>query len=171
MPKDIMIHRPATLKVVDTHLGKSVKAGGHISLGTTILEFKGEKISKDMLPTISLPEDDRFLQIGTNLYLGPSGESDDFINHSCDPNSGVQQQGDKFVLIALTDIKPGEEICFDYSTTMSGEDWTMQCHCRTAQCRRTIGNFEKLPAHLQQKYIALGIAPQHVVKAGTTVNK
>jgi len=42
--------------------------------------------------------------------MGPSGEVDDFFNHSCDPNAGLKITVTKAVLVAIKDISFGQEI-------------------------------------------------------------
>jgi len=37
-----------------------------------------------------------------------------YINHSCNPNAGIRKEGELF---ALKDIKKGQEITYDYSTS------------------------------------------------------
>lgn len=51
-------------------------------------------------------------------------------NHSCDPNV---KSNDKGGLIALRDIKPGEEITIDYAQ-FSTRDWSMKCNCGAKNC-------------------------------------
>lgn len=88
------------------------------------------------MPKLIKPEYDRYIQVGEDKYLGPSGDFDDFINHSCDPNSGIQIKGKKVVLLAIKDIKQNEEITWDYSTTMDEDDWEMDCQCGCLKCRK-----------------------------------
>jgi hypothetical protein len=71
--------------------------------------------------------------------------------------------GDRVAQIALRDIAAGEELTFDYSTTMSGDDWTMACTCGSPLCRGTIAEFTKLPASLRKRYRKLRIVPAYVV--------
>ena len=53
-------------------------------------------------------------QVDEDLYMGPSGEADDYVNHSCDPNSAfLHRNGDHF-LVALKPIAAGTELTFDY---------------------------------------------------------
>lgn len=60
---------------------------------------------------------ERSLQIESEFFLVPHQIEDaDFVNHSCNPNAGVQGQS---MLIAMRDIATGEEICFDYAMTDS----------------------------------------------------
>jgi hypothetical protein len=81
-------------------------------------------------------------------------EDTDYFNHSCDPNSGFKGQ---IFLVALRDIKAGEEITFDYGMTVSesvGSDmvFTMDCMCGSPHCRKKITEQDwKLP-ELQVRY-------------------
>jgi SET domain-containing protein len=59
---------------------------------------------------LNKPEDDRYVQVDKNKYLGPSGDFDDLVNHSCNPNSGLKIKNKKAILIAIKNIKKGEEI-------------------------------------------------------------
>lgn len=73
-----------------------------------------------------------------------------FVNHSCDPNAGVRNNG---VLFALRDINAGEEIFFDYSTTADDVIWNMECKCGSKNCRKIIGDFITLPHERKQFYL------------------
>ena len=84
------------------------------------------------------------------------------MNHSCDPSCWLRITADQFALIALRDIAAGEELTFDYSTTMSGDDWTMPCACASALCRGTVSEFATLNAVTQRRYLELGIVPAYV---------
>ena len=59
------------------------------------------------------------LQIGVNRYLDLD-EPGRLVNHSCDPNAAIREE---LLLVAIRDIQIGEEIRFDYSTTIS-DGWT-----------------------------------------------
>jgi SET domain-containing protein len=105
------------------------------------------------------------LQIGPDLYIGASGGLDDFINHSCDPNAGLQITGTTADLHAIRDIQAGEEIVFDYSTTLDEDDFTMSCLCGAPSCRRTIRDGKYLPHEVWRRYLALGIIPEYVQRS------
>src|SRR5262249_6805006 len=64
---------------------------------------------------------------------------DDFLNHSCEPNLGFVKGS--LTLYALRRIEPGEELVFDYSTTMNEPGWLIRCRCRTLSCRRKIRSY------------------------------
>ena len=105
------------------------------------------------------------LQIGPDLYIGASGNVDDFVNHSCDPNAGLTIDGTTVELHAIRDIAAGEEIFFDYSTTLDEDDFTMSCLCGAPSCRRVIRDGKYLPRETWVRYLRLGIIPEYVRKS------
>jgi hypothetical protein len=101
------------------------------------------------------------LQIGPDLYIGESGQADDFVNHSCQPNAGMRIEATDVRLVAIRDIATGEQITFDYSTTMDEDDFEFDCLCGSPVCRGRVGDFKHLPASLRQHYDQLGIVPKY----------
>lgn len=76
-------------------------------------------------------------------------EGDDFFNHSCDPNLGIRGQ---IMVVAMRDIKPGEELAYDYAMVDSDPEDSFKCNCRAENCRgKFTGNDWKKP-ELQKKY-------------------
>ena len=141
--------------------GRAVFADRNISKGETVLVFKGELLhNADIVP--GSYEEEHSIQIGPDLYLGPSGELDDFVNHSCNPNAGLKMIEGKLVLVALKKIKKRDEICFDYSTSMEEDRWEMECSCGSRNCRKVIRDFKHLPKKTRQKYFRLGIVPEFI---------
>lgn len=134
--------------VAQCALGRGLFAGQDFAPGDEIIRFSG--------PLITLAEalakgDEQGnpLQVGDELYLDiePPGM---LANHSCEPNAGIIKDR---VLIALRPILAGEEVRYDYSTTMWEGIWTMRCSCGASQCRGVIGDFPELPAELRAKYL------------------
>lgn len=153
-----------SLILTQSKLGKAVLANKNFKIGEEIIEFRGQPMKREELPKLVTLEDDRYIQVGKNKYLGPSGGYDDFFNHSCNPNSGIKIVGKKVTLIAIKDIKKNEEITWDYSTTMDEDDWEMDCSCKSKNCRKKITDFKYLPKPIQQKYRALKIVPKYILK-------
>ena len=85
-----------------------------------------------------------------------------FVNHSCDPNAGIRNDEN---MVALRDIAAGEEVRFDYSTTMEEQSFTMQCLCGLPQCRHVIKDFSTLPQHLKERYLDLRIVMNFIQDA------
>lgn len=128
--------------------GRGVFAGRAFHAGEEVLEFFGERRDVSAFPDLT-----HALQVGPREFLSSSGGVDDFVNHSCEPNCGITETDGRIVLIALKDLKNGEEITFDYSTTQAGGFWVMGCQCGTAACRGNIGDFSDLSPVLQAFYI------------------
>lgn len=93
---------------------------------------------------------ERWLQIDKSLWISPFKNNPGFyINHSCNPSAGIRGS---IEIVAMRDIKKGEEITFDYSTSESEDGWTLVCQCGEENCRRLIESYELLPAELKLKY-------------------
>lgn len=148
----------------ETKNGKSIFSNKKFRKGEEIFEFKGNFFTFDQLPTPYNEVDDHYVQIGEDLYMGPSGGQDDFFNHSCNPNSGLKINNKKVFLVAIKDIKKDEEIVWDYSTTMDEDEFEMNCNCESKNCRKIIRDFKHLPEELKQKYASLGIVPEYNLK-------
>lgn len=147
-----------------SHLGRGVYACRQIAAGETILTFSGPRVTRDHLPMPHGPENDYYLQIDDDLFLGPSGELDDYVNHSCDPNAGIRTCEGALYLVAIRPIPAGQEVCFDYSTVMDGYPWQMACACHSPTCRGSIGDFLLLPPEIQDHYVRLGVVPEFILK-------
>lgn len=137
-----------------------------IKQGELIRHMSGDVIGlKEVLRRIrkgKLTPDDP-LQISRDFYidLDPASLA---INHSCNPNAGVRAQNE---LIAICDIGPGEEVTFDYSTTVSKsvgrEAWTMQCRCKSENCRTSISNVGTVPKEQLLKYLQLNVLQNYII--------
>jgi GNAT superfamily N-acetyltransferase len=151
LPSDLM-----SLVVRNSPTGRGVYAIGKIALGTMLMRFTGPLLKYAQTTPQTLA-----LQIGPDLYVGESGEMDDCVNHSCEPNAGLRINGTDVRLYALRDISDGEQITFDYSTTMDEDDFEFDCLCGSSICRGRIRDFKHLPAEIKRKYATLGIVPAH----------
>jgi hypothetical protein len=76
-----------------------------------------------------------------------------FINHSCNPSTFVKTINGFREVIAMKDIKSGDEITYDYSIN-GDNDGTFKCRCGSKNCRKIYqGNFFKLPLKIKKKYV------------------
>jgi SET domain-containing protein len=126
MTDSVLEIRPAGAK------GRGVFARQPIAAGQRILALGGR-----LLMTDQLTDDLLALQVGDDLWLCSDGSLlDDMINHSCDPNAGFV--GGEPVLFALRDIAAGEEIGWDYSTSIAEAGWSMDCRCGSTRCRDVV---------------------------------
>lgn len=106
------------------------------------------------------------VQIGVKTYVDPISPAR-YLNHSCSPNAGFVND---ISLIALDRIQPGEEIRFDYSTTMLERHWELDCACGARQCRRRIRDFDLLPYPLQDYYVRLGVVQGFILNEIAALN-
>lgn len=148
--------------VGESHLGKAVFAAQGFAAGEVVTRFGGPRVPVDRLPRDLHGAADRYVQVSATDYLGPSGRIDDLINHSCAPNTGLRFRPDGIDLIALHDIAPGEEIAWDYATTLADPDWRMPCACGAPDCRGTIAAFSTLPPERQRWYLDHDLVAPHL---------
>src|ERR1051326_6068707 len=93
------------------------------------------------------------MQWDENIYsVEGSGVAEGyFINHSCDPNTWMQ---DAFTLIARRDIQTGEELTADYALWEADEKYVSQweCHCHVPLCRKRVTGKDWRVKELQERY-------------------
>jgi SET domain-containing protein len=132
--------------------GKGVYANINISKDDVVLEIDDSHVVTD--PSKLTKEQNKYdcdyLQNGKVILMQ---EPEKYINHSCNPNVYVKTIDGVRKIIAMRDIKCGEEIVYDYS--MNGDnDGTFQCRCGSNKCRGVYqGSYFKLPIDLQIKYL------------------
>lgn len=132
--------------------GKGVYARKNFKKGSIVLEIDDSHVVKDI--NILTKEQFEFhcdyLSNGTIVLMQ---EPEVYINHSCNPNTYVKTINGVRKVLAMRDIKNGEEITYDYA--INGENaGTFDCKCGAKNCRKIYnGNFFKLPKDLQKKYL------------------
>lgn len=144
------------LIIKKSKFGKGGFAGEDIKAGEKIVTFQGELVDRKEIHKRIVAGEERLddpLQIDDNEFLDLDDEAY-FINHSCDPNTVLSGKAD---LIAMRNIKIGEEFSFDYSATVGKNiDWEMECRCGSANCRKKIGNISTVPEDQIKKYYEVG---------------
>jgi hypothetical protein len=128
--------------------------------GERILWFRGP-----LLPTGSIDDFTHAIQVDEGLFLGASGEIDDYVNHSCDPNCSLESAPPRLSLVAVRDIASGEEVTFDYSTCLLDESFFDGCGCASHRCRGRIVPFWELAPAWRSRYQRLDMVPEFVVRA------
>ena len=153
---------PEPFVIGDSHLGRAVFAARGFAEGDALMPFTGRRFRADRVPGLTRGRSDRFVQVTPDHYMGPSGRIDDLVNHSCAPNAGLRFTAGGVWLVAVRAIMPGEEITWDYSTTLAESNWHMVCHCRSPDCRRVIGNFATLNPERQEWFRARNLVAPHL---------
>jgi SET domain-containing protein len=106
-----------------------------IPVGTQVIEYVGEKITKD--ESIRRCEANNHFIFALNDREDLDGNVDwnpaRYINHSCAPNCEVEWDGSHLWLVAKRDIKAGEEVTFNYGYDLV--DYREHpCTCGSEEC-------------------------------------
>jgi hypothetical protein len=142
----------------DGSLGLGVVARRRIRPGELILRFGGPSVT--FAEAVAMGDDQCYtLQVAPDRYIDLD-EPGRYVNHSCDPNTGVVQ----LHLVALRPIHPGEEVRFDYSTTMDEDHWEIPCLCGSPSCRGRIADFKHVDPPTRRRYLQLGIVMSFIAR-------
>lgn len=124
-----------------------------VARGEIVANKAGHVYNGRTLRAISDEIDESYIQIDDDLFMGaltadevPGNKL--FINHSCDPNLGIQV---RTVFVAMRDIAAGEELTFDWAMEDTVTEPTA-CHCGSALCRGTIAGGDWRQLELQMRY-------------------
>lgn len=151
------------VEVRTSHGGYGVFALEPVSLGTRILEFVGPRVGRrEVERALAAGEGDGFLQIDVDEFYALSGGADDFVNHSCAPNTHIECEAGLVYLVASCDITAQDELYFDYGLTQIAFPFRFNCLCGAHSCRGPIGNYDEVPLGLLNAYRAKGMVPPHV---------
>jgi len=130
--------------------GRGVYAIAPIKKGTRIIEYLGERVSHAEADRRYEQKGDddghTFLFIASNrtvIDAGVNGNDARFINHSCAPNCETVIENSRVFIDAIRNIKPGEELGYDYQLTWESTDDPVElalysCHCGAKKCRGTM---------------------------------
>ena len=132
--------------------GRGVFAGRPIARDEVIAIWGGVILPLDRAMRLRGPELAQCIQIepGHVLWTGPHRQTAaDWINHSCAPNAGIRGQ---LTVVAMRDIRPGEEICFDYAMSSICDMDDFDCHCGAVGCRGHVGPDDWRRPYLRQRY-------------------
>ncbi len=143
--------------------GRGVYALMPIRKGARIIEYLGERISHGEADSrYELKADDdghTFLFIASNrtvIDAGVNGNDARFINHHCSPNCETVIENSRVFIDAIRDIKPGEELGYDYQLTWESTDEPAElalyaCRCGAKKCRGTMLDREPLDKKNEKK--------------------
>lgn len=131
--------------------GMGVFAHEFVEKGERLMVWGGAIVEDEKLAELPLVLRQHSVQVEEGLYLASVIPDDDadYINHSCDPNAGLNGQ---IVVVAIRDIEPGEEICFDYAMSDSSPYDEFECQCGAALCRGRVTGNDWMRPELQERY-------------------
>lgn len=143
------------VKMKKSRIGKGLFALKNIRTGELIIDFTkgpGKFLKTKYADRLYEKGNDYMIQVDDDLFFAAANKKEledaDFINHSCDPNCGIN---DSLKIVSIKNIQKGEEISIDYAMCESS-DYEIKCQCGKNNCRKTItGNDWKIK-ELQKKY-------------------
>ena len=146
--------------ILPCDLGLGMFANRNFAADEAILTFSG--------PFIDFAETKRRgawecmpIQNDINKYIDTDAPGI-FVNHSCFPNAGIKRD---LILTSLRPLYKGEEIRFDYSTTMEEASFTMDRKCGHVNCKTIIADFSTLHSQTRQCYIQQGCIMRFVLRS------
>jgi uncharacterized protein len=131
--------------------GNSLIAKEPIQRGELVAVWGGDIVTSEQLAELNKIAQRYSVQVEEDLYLVTTRAYDpaDYVNHCCAPNLGISGQ---IALVAIRDIAPGEELCYDYATTDGSPYDEFECACGSPDCRGYVsGNDWKRP-ELWERY-------------------
>lgn len=147
-----------SLEVRDTgRCGKGTFAIKNIKKDEILLILSGYVMKLSEEESLPGSLSDNGIQVSDSISLCVSKKSElggiNFFNHSCEPNAGIKGQ---IFLVAMRDIKKGEEVAFDYAMTLcESKDvspYKMECLCVSKSCRGVVTDSDWRDIKLQKKY-------------------
>ena len=132
--------------------GRGVFATRRFVAGELLAVWGGWIITTVELNRLRKVEQTYAVQVEEDLYLltpKPKVAGADFINHSCDPNAGLEGS---ISLVAIRDIERGEEVCYDYAMADSNPHLGFDCSCGSPLCRIKVTGEDWRNQRLQHAY-------------------
>ena len=115
--------------------GAGVFARADIAAETHVIEYIGERVSKE--ESLRRRKKGNFFVFIVTEEFDIDGAVDwnpaRFINHSCEPNCEARQEDERIWIVALRDIRSGEELTFNYGYDLQDYE-EHPCHCGAPGC-------------------------------------
>jgi len=130
--------------------GRGVYARVPILEGTRIVEYRGERVTTAEAEARypddpSRPYHTFLFAIDDDVVVDAAhqGNLARWINHSCDPNCEVVLEDGRLFIETLRDIRPGEELAYDYNFILPvrhspAMKRRFPCTCSSPNCRGTM---------------------------------
>ena len=118
---------------------KGLYASQNIKSGKIIIHYKGKLVTKKEVEKNPKFDNDKAIylfNINNRYDMDGDFEYNDarLINHSCNPNCEVDGKGVKLWIVAIKDIKKGEELSYDYGFGYDEDYKQFICKCGAKNC-------------------------------------
>ncbi|HEY1502315.1 MAG TPA: SET domain-containing protein-lysine N-methyltransferase [Acidobacteriaceae bacterium] len=109
-----------------------------IRKGARVVEYTGPRIPKDTADEKYENSPTTYLfGVGNGRTVIDGHGTAMFINHSCDPNCETDETDGRVWIMAIRNIRPGEELTYDYFL-YDGDDDEARCNCGSVNCRKSM---------------------------------
>ncbi|HYX52082.1 MAG TPA: SET domain-containing protein-lysine N-methyltransferase, partial [Candidatus Limnocylindrales bacterium] len=116
-----------------------------IKKGTKVLEYTGPRLSSEATDGMYSDNEVTYLfTMDDNKTVIDGFGMAAFVNHSCSPNCESDQFGDRIWIVALRNIKAGEELTYDYCLWDGEVGDEAPCYCGASNCRGTMYSEEEI---------------------------
>ncbi|HEX4039424.1 MAG TPA: SET domain-containing protein-lysine N-methyltransferase [Acidobacteriaceae bacterium] len=135
-----------------------------IRKGARVVEYTGPRIPKEIADEKYENSPTTYLfGIGDGSMVIDGHGTAMFINHSCDPNCETEEVEGRVWIMAIRNIKAGEELTYDYFL-YDGDDDEARCNCGSSHCRGSMYSPEEIRrrARLAKKAARKSSAPRPV---------
>ena len=122
----------------------------------------GEVIADFSAGTISAEPTYLTVQVGTRKHITLQPEFLQYINHSCNPN--VFFNTTTMQVVALKELRGGEEMTFFYPSTEWKMTQSFNCYCGSSHCLGEIKGAAYLSKDAQEKYRFTDFIQQQLAK-------
>jgi hypothetical protein len=125
-------------------------AKSFLPAGGRVIEYIGDRITKAESALRCEAQNWFIFGLDDQFDLDGNVEKNQarFLNHSCDPNCEARCEDGRIWIVALRDIRPGEEVTFNYGYDLESYE-EHPCRCGSANCANYIVAAELVP-HLRK---------------------
>jgi len=118
---------------------KGLYASANIKAKKIVIHYKGKLVTKKAVEKNPKFDNDKAIylfNINNRYDLDGDFKYNDarLINHSCNPNCEVEGKGLKLWIVAIKDIKKGEELSYDYGFGYDEDYKQFVCKCGAKNC-------------------------------------
>lgn len=133
--------------------GRGLFATDKIHKGEVVAVKGGHIVTRERLREITPQLGPVEIQIGDDLFIAPVTDDERelsmlYSNHSCDANLGMRGE---ITFVALRNIRADEELTHDWCTT-DDDDYSVECKCSAANCRKILTGKDWQRPELQKQY-------------------
>lgn len=133
--------------------GRGLFATADIAKDEVVVVKGGHIVTREQLEEIKPRLGPVEIQIDDNLFIAPMTDEERelsmlYSNHSCDANMGMRGE---ITFVAMRDIAAGEELTHDWCTT-DDDDYSVECNCRSSNCREKLTGKDWRRPELQKRY-------------------